>query len=168
MGAGDRAGEPVVVGRAGHAGLGVFAARPFRQGEVILRFQGRVVRRDALVTLTPWEREHLGEVTTDTYQVLPAPRCYLNHACSPNAVSTSDTVYAWRAITAGEEITIDYRLNAHDDGDVWEMTCRCAAYPEPHVVVGDFFSLPAETQTRYLPWAPAFIQQEHRRRQDLP
>lgn len=160
--------EPVVVREAGEKGVGVFAARDFRPGEIILRFQGRVVHHDDLAAITPWEREHLGELTADTHQILPAPRCYLNHSCAPNAVSTNDAVSALRAIVAGEEITIDYRLNAHDDGDIWEMVCRCDALPTPHIVIGDFFTLPAETQARYLPYAPAFIREEYARRHNLP
>ncbi len=118
--------ESVAVREAGEKGVGVFAARDFHTGETILRFHGRVVHHDALMALTPWEREHLGELTADTYQILPAPRCYLNHSCMPNAVSTDNMVFALRAIAAGEEVTIDYRLNAHDDGDIWEMVCRWA------------------------------------------
>ena len=110
--------DAVRVGDAGHKGRGVFATKPFRAGERILSFQGRVVHSEDLAGLTAWEREHLGELTAETYQVLPEPRCYLNHACAPNAVSTPDAVYAQRDIAVGEEITVDYRLNAHDDGDV--------------------------------------------------
>ncbi|HEY8291174.1 MAG TPA: SET domain-containing protein, partial [Thermomicrobiales bacterium] len=142
----------------------IFALRDFHPGDCILRFQGRIVHRDALAALTPWEREHLSELSAETYQILPGPRCYLNHACLPNAYSTDSAVYAWRAIASGEEITIDYRLNAHDDGDVYEMVCRCATYPEPHLVIGDFFSLPDERQAAYLPYALAFIQKEYHRR----
>lgn len=156
--------QPVIVRSAGHKGLGVFAARDFRQDEVIMRFMGRVVHYSELPTLTPWEYKHLGEFTAETYQILPAPRCYLNHACAPNAVSTSDAVYAWRDIAAGEEITIDYRLNAHDDGNVWKITCHCEAFDEPHVVIGDFFSLPDEVQEQYQLWAPSFIQEQYRLR----
>ncbi|MHB8644814.1 MAG: SET domain-containing protein-lysine N-methyltransferase [Thermomicrobiales bacterium] len=156
--------DAVIVKEAGYKGKGVFALRAHRQGDCILRFQGRVVHRDELAALTPWEREHLGELTAETYQILPSPRCYINHACLPNAYSTNDAVYAWREIAAGAEITIDYRLNAHDDGDVWEMLCRCGAQSEPHVVIGDFFSLSDEQQARYLPYAPAFIREEYRRR----
>jgi hypothetical protein len=42
---------------------------------------------------------------------------------------------ATRAIRAGEEITIDYRLNALDD---WEMHCACPAYNAAHLVIGNF------------------------------
>jgi SET domain-containing protein len=48
------------------------------------------------------------------WRVLPEPRCYLNHACLPNAIGTErDAVMALREIAAGEEITVDYRLNAY-------------------------------------------------------
>ena len=153
---------PVEVRDAGPKGRGVFALRDFERGDVILQFErGRVVHANELATLTPWERKHLGELTADTGQVLPAPRCYLNHACAPNAISSSDTVRAWRDIRAGEEITIDYRLNALDD---WEMRCACPGYNAPHVVIGNFFALPADLQRQYVPYAPPFVQQEYVRR----
>jgi hypothetical protein len=159
--------DSVVVGDAGHKGKGVFATRAFGAGELIMRSQGRVVHRDDLAALTAWERGHLAELTGETYRVLEPPRAYLNHSCAPNARQAEDAVFAWRAIASGEEITVDYRLNAHDDGGVWRMVCRCEAEPAPHVVVGDFFSLPDGVQARYAPFAPAFIQAEYRRRREL-
>jgi len=156
----------VEVRDAGLKGRGVFALRPFERGAVILQFErGCVVHGDQLATLTPWECEHLGELSADTCQVLSAPRCYLNHACAPNAISSSDTVRAWRAIQAGEEITIDYRLNALDD---WELRCACPAYNVPHVVIGHFFTLCVDLQRQYVPYAPPFVQQEYLRRYSIP
>jgi hypothetical protein len=156
----------VEVRNAGPKGRGVFALRPFERGAVILQFErGRVVHVDQLATLTSWEREHLGELSADTCQVLPVPRCYLNHACAPNAISSSDTVRAWRNIQAGEEITLDYRLNALD---AWELRCACPAYDVPHVVIGHFFTLSENLQRQYVPYAPPFVQQEYVRRYGLP
>jgi hypothetical protein len=101
------------------------------------------------------------------WRVLPEPRCYLNHACLPNAIGTErDAVMALREIAAGEEITVDYRLNAYDDGTgVWVMECKCDPALGPHQVVGEFFSLPLETQQRYLEWAPPFIREMYAERQ---
>ncbi|MDP9321734.1 MAG: SET domain-containing protein [Chloroflexota bacterium] len=140
-------------------GNGVFAARPFAKADVILRFErGPVIDRLGLDRLNPWEREHLSEIGIGLWRVLPEPRCFLNHACDPNAVSTEAAVYALRPISTDEEITIDYRLNAYDDGTgVWVMDCACDPARGPHQVVGDFFSLPPSTQERYLEWAPSFI-----------
>jgi hypothetical protein len=92
--------------------------------------------------------------------VLPEPRSYLNHACDPNALGTErDAIIAVRDIAPGEEITIDDRLNAYDDGTgVWVMDCLCDPARGPHQVLGEFFSLAPDTQRRYLQWAPHFIQ----------
>jgi len=140
--------------------MGVFAARAFAKGDEILGVAlGPIVDRAGLARLSPWEREHLSEVGVGLWRVLPEPRAYLNHACDPNAVSTERSVLALRDIAADDEITIDYRLNAYDDGDVWLMTCVCDPARGPHEVVGDFFSLPPEVQARYLEWAPAFIRE---------
>ena len=70
-------------------------------------------------------------------------------------------VFAWRSIAAGEEITIDDRLNAFD-GSSWP--CACGAPSRTGVVVGSFFALDPGRQQAYLPHAPAFIRREHRRR----
>lgn len=152
-------GSSVEVRDVGHKGKGVFAVQDFHKGDVILRWhQGRVVRHDEIPMLTTWEQDHLSELTADTNQILPEPRCYVNHTCAPNAISTSEVLYAWRDIPTGEEITIDYRLNAHDR---WEMICQCAAYNHPHIVIGDFFTLSVELQEQYLPYAPLFVQEEY-------
>jgi hypothetical protein len=70
-------------------------------------------------------------------------------------------VFAWRAIDVGEEITIDYRLNAFGK-DRW--TCLCGSPSCSGENTGDFFSLTPERQRAYLRFAPPFIQREHRRR----
>jgi len=147
---------------AGRKGRGVFATRPFARGETIFAaFEGPVVDRAGLDRLTAWEREHLSEFGVGLWRVLPEPRCYLNHACDPNAMGTErDAVVALRTIAAAEEITIDYRLNAYDDGTgVWVMDCACDPARGSHPVIGEFFSLPPETQRRYLAWAPRFIRE---------
>jgi hypothetical protein len=70
-------------------------------------------------------------------------------------------VVAWRRIGAGEEITIDYRLNAFG-AERW--SCSCGAASCTGEITGDFFSLPAERQREYIRFAPAFIKAEYRRR----
>jgi hypothetical protein len=73
-------------------------------------------------------------------------------------------VFAWSPIRAGDEITIDYRLNAFD-GNSWP--CACGAAVCTGTVVGSFFALPEDRQRAYLPYAPAFIRREYRRRQSV-
>jgi SET domain-containing protein len=147
---------------AGRKGLGVFALRRFRKGEFIFRRRhGRIVANDRISSLPGKDRRHLCELDYTKSAILLPPGCFLNHSCEPNAMRSGVKVFAWRAIEAGDEITIDYRLNAFGK-ERW--TCSCGSPSCSGEVTGDFFSLTAEQQRAYLRFAPRFIQREHRRR----
>jgi SET domain-containing protein len=152
----------VAVGDAGVKGKGVFARRDFAYGEFTFgQRHGKVVRKSDIPSLSGEDQRHLCELDFETSAVLPPPGCYLNHSCDPNAIRSGVNGYAWRDIRAGEEVTIDYRLNAHD-GERW--TCGCGAANYQGFVIGDFYSLDAERQRANLPCAPPFIRKEYRRR----
>ncbi|MHB1526459.1 MAG: SET domain-containing protein-lysine N-methyltransferase [Candidatus Dormibacteria bacterium] len=149
---------------AGTKGSGVFSLRDFPMGAFIFRRRyGRIVANRDIPSLPAVDRVHLCELDFDTSAVLLPPGCYLNHACDPNAMRSGVKVFAWQPIRAGEEITIDYRLNAFG-GDRW--TCACGSPGCTGEVVGSFFSLDEDQQRLYLPFAPAFIQLECRRQRD--
>jgi len=153
----------IVVADAGPKGQGVFARRSFRRGEFIFRRRyGRIIRNSELATLTAEERRHLCELDFKSSAVLEPPGCYLNHSCEPNAMRSGVNVFAWRAIRKGEEITIDYRLNAFSSA---RSRCLCGSRSCAGQVVWSFFALDAERQRRYLPYAPDFIRWEYRRRE---
>jgi SET domain-containing protein len=154
--------EDVAVRDAGRKGLGVFALRQFRKGEFIFRRRhGRIVANVRIPSLTSEDRRHLCELDYARSAVLLAPGCYLNHSCEPNAMRSGVKVFAWKRIRAGEEITIDYRLNAFGSG---RSKCLCGTSSCTGEIVGDFFSLSPRRQREYLPFAPRFIQREYRRR----
>jgi len=98
--------------------------------------------------------------------VLLPPGCYLNHSCDPNATRHSVNVHAWQEIAAGDEITIDYRLNAFAGDERWK--CCCGSPNCPGVIVGSFFALDLDRQQLYLPYSPRFIRDEYRRRRQAP
>src|SRR5580693_3169102 len=103
---------------------------------------------------------HLCEIDFETSAVILPPGCYLNHSCDPNAMRSGVRVFAWRDIHRGDEITIDYRLNAFDDTHV--STCDCGSLICPGMVTWSFFALDYERQQMYLPYAPDFIRREYR------
>jgi hypothetical protein len=153
----------VVARGAGAKGTGVFALRGFREGEFIFRRRyGRIVVAAAIPLLSEEERRHLCELDFERVAILLPPGCYLNHSCEPNAMRRGVTVFAWQPIEEGQEITVDYRLNAFDDDERW--TCLCGSESCTGEVVGSFFSLAPGTQKAYLPHAPPFIRREYRRR----
>ncbi|MEP7187916.1 MAG: SET domain-containing protein-lysine N-methyltransferase [Roseiflexaceae bacterium] len=152
----------IIVKQAGGKGKGVFALRDFARGEFIFRRRhGQVVGNDEISTLSEEDQRHLCELDWERSTVLLTPGCYLNHACDPNAMRSGTRVFAWNDIRQGEEITIDYRLNAFSD-DRWDCTCgsaNCRGF-----VISSFFALSHDRQLAYLPYAPKFIQGEYRRR----
>lgn len=152
----------IIVKNAGDKGKGVFALRDFARGDFIFRRRhGRVIANRDIPSLAEEDQRHLCELDWETSAILLAPGCYLNHSCDPNAIRRGVNVYAWKDIRQGEEITIDYRLNAFT-GERWECCCdsaNCQGY-----VINSFFSLTEEQQHLYLPYAPKFIRDEYRRR----
>jgi len=143
-------------------GKGVFAKRRFRKGEFILRRRHvRVVTSSDIPGLSPEERRHLCELDFERSAVLSGAGAYLNHSCEPNAMRSGVKVFAWRAIARGDEITIDYRLNAFDGAT---FRCACGSRSCEGTVVNSFFALSPARQRAYLPYAPAFIRRELARR----
>jgi hypothetical protein len=152
----------VEVRDAASKGRGVFARRAFEEGEFIFRRRHtRVLRADELDQASDWERIHLCELGFNRFAVLAPPGCYLNHSCDPNAMRHGVKVFAWHPIAVGDEITIDYRLNAFD-GSSWP--CNCGSETCAGAVVGSFFAMDPQRQKLLLPHAPAFIRREYRRR----
>jgi hypothetical protein len=152
----------IIVKQAGDKGTGVFAQREFRQGEFIFRRRhGQIVRNQDIALLSEDDQRHLCELDWETSAVLLPPGCYLNHSCEPNAMRKGTHVFAWTDIGRGDEITIDYRLNAFT-GERCE--CACGSSTCQGFIMLSFFALSEEQQRLYLPYAPRFIRQAYRRR----
>ena len=152
----------VEVRDAGAKGRGVFARRAFKRGEFIFRRRyNLIVDAKGIASLTPNDQIHLCELDWDRFAVLALPGRDLNHSCNPNAMRSGVKVFAWKPIRAGQEITIDYRLNAFD-GSSWP--CECGAATCTGTVVGSFFALSEDRKRAYLRYAPPFIRREYNRR----
>lgn len=152
----------VIVKDAGVKGKGVFALRDFAVGAFLFRRRyGRIVHNQEIGLLSEDDQRHLCELDWERSAVLLAPGCYLNHSCDPNAMRKGTHVYAWKSIRQGDEITIDYRLNAFTE----ELcTCLCDSANCTGSFILSYFALSDERQQAYLPYAPTFIRNEYRRR----
>lgn len=128
-------------------GKGVFAAAPIREGALILRFAGPILR--------------YADTTPETYALQIGPDRYIgasgalddyvNHSCDPNAGhhvrgDTTDLV-ALRDIAEGEQITFDYSTTL--DEDDFTFDCRCSA-KNCRGVMRDGKHLPDDVWDRYL------------------
>lgn len=147
-------------------GVGIFAARDFRAGEVILR-------RDESREVTPdrplrpelgEERRHCDDLAGGRVVLLGRPERHLNHSCDPNAcvrfIDAAGHICARRDIAPGEEITNDYCINSFGAG-VWP--CACGSPRCRKLIHVNFFEEPLEVQREYLPLLASWFVAEHPR-----
>jgi hypothetical protein len=141
--------NPFAVGES-HLGKAVFAARPFAEGDTLLRFTGpRLSRAPA----AHGRDDRFVQVGEDAW-LGPSGRVddLINHSCAPNAglrFAPDGAVFlvATAPIAAGDEVTWDYSTTLKD-GD-WRMICDCRA-PGCRGVIGAFATLPAARQEWFL------------------
>lgn len=125
--------KPFRVGRS-RTGLGLFATEPIAKDALIVEYRGR---RIATARAQEIERQRANKYmfeidarwTIDGSSRRNLAR-YVNHACEPNAeaelVGGRMMYRALQAISAGEEITLDYGEEYYELY-LAKTGCRCAA-----------------------------------------
>ncbi len=145
----------IYLGRTERRGLGIFAAKPFTAGEIVMIDQDgdyydkvvsyRELRRrgyDLDITL---------QVGRDAFK-LPTGSLedFTNHSCDPNTgIRLNDKgtiIAALRDIAAHEELSYDYSTYLNNPYE--RMGCCCGA-PACRGVIGNFDTLPVALQQRY-------------------
>ena len=104
-------------------GKGVFAARQFLPGELVMEITGQLHSR------RKYEGSCYVMELDDEWSLEPTiPAAYLNHSCSPNCELLQLTKYSMGLlalcnIEPGTEVTFDYQWDAFD----WTPRCKCGA-----------------------------------------
>ena len=112
-------------------GQGAFAAEAIPPKRKIGEIRGESISvADACIRATRHERIMIVEVSAKTaidFSKSADAMRYTNHSCRPNARlcirQGRVEFYAVRAITAGEEITVNYGQTHHEG----KLACRCGA-----------------------------------------
>ena len=147
-------------------GLGLFAARPYCDGERIRRINvAREITAEAPIREDLGERADHCDYPDGKVVLIGFPDRQINHCCDPNAhilyEGTASFIVARRAIAAGGEITCDYNVNI-TGGTAWP--CHCGAPRCRGTTTGDFFALPIAIQREYLPLLAPWFVARHRER----
>ena len=130
-------------------GRGVFAARPFLAGEVILAFSGPRIGLAEALAKGDVEFNVL-QIGDAEYQDIETPGVLANHSCEPNAGIKDDvSLIALRPLAVGEEIRWDYSTSMWESHEAIKMLCRCGS-SGCRGVVDQFPTLPQELQSFYL------------------
>ena len=119
--------EGLRVGRSS-AGLGLFATRPFKKGERIIEYFGRVISKEEEYSS---KSKYLFEVssrkTIDGTQRDNFAR-YINHSHAPNCEPTIVKGRVWidaiKHLKPGDELTYDYG-DEYVDEHIKPYGCRC-------------------------------------------
>ena len=120
--------DGIRVGRSS-AGLGLFAAHPFKKGERIIEYFGRQIKgKEEYTSKSKYLFEVNSRKTIDGAQRDNFAR-YINHSCKPNCepevVRGRVFIEAIKNIKIGEEFVYDYGeeyFNEH----IRPYGCRCA------------------------------------------
>ncbi|MFA5076220.1 MAG: SET domain-containing protein-lysine N-methyltransferase [Patescibacteria group bacterium] len=115
----------VIVKKSKISGRGVFAAREYKKGEVILRWNlNRIVSKQQRNNLSTWQKEHTICLGRGKYAILRSPERFINHSCDPNTHVKNFCDVAVKKIRKGEEITGNY---FQEYSTIKGMKCKCGS-----------------------------------------
>lgn len=100
----------------------VFAARNFKQGEIVLRWDiNKSLSKREYDKLSEEEKNYISFID-GKYTVMQEPEKFVNHSCSSNTIAKDYCDIAVKDIKKGDEITSDYSCGLPPG---IEMECNC-------------------------------------------
>ena len=112
------------------AGLGLFAQKPFKKGDLIIEYTGEVISANEANRRGGKYLFELNDQWTIDGKGRDNLARYLNHSCKPNCYPELDEneervhIYAKRAIKPGEELTYHYGSD-YFKRIIKPLGCRC-------------------------------------------
>ena len=116
----------IIVKNSKIKGKGVFTARNFKKGEIILKWKSKqILTQKQVYKLPNSEKHYISTYTQDEYLLQQAPERYVNHSCDPNTKVKNNCDIAVRNIGKDEEITSDYSKD--NNGIQLHFKCNCGS-----------------------------------------
>jgi hypothetical protein len=129
-----------------NTGLGIFAVRHAREGEVLLHLNGDAISLEESIALGEDECYSV-QVEANGYIQPGSPARFINHSCEPNCGLTGDLfLVAITDIDKDEELFFDYSTTMLERR--WEMDCGCGT-SSCRGRIRDFDTLPPHLQQHY-------------------
>jgi len=98
----------VIIGEGNLAGKGVYAARDFKKGEIVIKYNLKALTKEEFDNLPQSEKE-FAHTHRGVIHLYSEPERYVSHSDKPNTWQDLENFYdiALRDITEGEMITTD-------------------------------------------------------------
>ena len=109
----------VVIKKSDIHGNGVFAARDFKKGEIVMRWKPKYLPLSEKDNFSDDEKKYI-YILEDKIRVMQEPEKFVNHSCDNNTYVADECDVALRDIKKGEEITANY-----DNDGLSEFECQC-------------------------------------------
>ncbi len=104
-------------------GTGIFAAKDFKKGEIILKWDlTNTLSKEEVDKKSDEEKRHI-TFLNNKYTIMQSPEKFVNHSCNANTTAKNFCDIAIKDIKKGDEITGDYNENALPNSNY--MTCNC-------------------------------------------
>lgn len=101
---------------------GVFAARNFKKGEIVMKWQPIILDKYKFERLTENQKDFTYKIASNKYFLMQPPEKFVNHSCDPNTHVKRNCDIAIRKIYKGEEISTDYGKSNPDS-----FNCKCGS-----------------------------------------
>ena len=148
----------VVVRKTNKKGKGIFAAKNFKKGQIVLKMNTKnTINLSQVKKLSKDDKGHLGYTGNGRYFVMKSPERFLNHSCDPNVYDRIGILRAIRNIRKGEEICIDYSVSGFNK---WKMKCHCGSKNCRKIIHGEFKKLPVNLQEKYSKYLEKWYKKE--------
>ncbi len=98
----------IIVAPSPIEGFGVFANRPFKKGEVVLKWYPKTLSQEEEKAIAVEDKRYLNKLKTGQTILMQIPERYVNSSDNPNTKVVDNTDVALRDIEVGEEITSKY------------------------------------------------------------
>jgi len=153
--------------KSGIQGLGLFAIKAIKQGEIIGIKAGHIIDRNTLkkigglksstgqTILQISDEFFIGPLTLED---IKNSTMYVNHSCNPNVGIFGNVIsIAMRDIKAGEELTNDYAMWLSDDE--YRLECKCGKAECRRIITGNDWKIP-KLQEKYKGYFSTYIQRK--------
>ncbi|MDD5148045.1 MAG: HD domain-containing protein [Candidatus ainarchaeum sp.] len=114
----------VIVKKSKIHGKGVFAARNFKKGMVVLKWDTSHELTAEQVAGLPEKEKKFVPFVNGKYFLIQPPERFVNHSCDANTYAGNFCDIAKRDIGKGEEITSNY---SETSGEYEKMKCNCGS-----------------------------------------
>ncbi len=100
--------DKVIVKNSNIEGLGIFALRNFKKGEIVLHWNtSHILSKEKIDQMSNKKKKYISFLD-NKYVIMQEPEKYVNHSCNSNTITKKFCDIAIKNIQAGEEITTDY------------------------------------------------------------